>query len=88
MDHQIKPLVRNRVLVIVGALVTIGITLFGILDNPGEMIKKDVLMGPIVAAGRIVIPLVIFIGGLCLFASIKKCKSCGKILFWRKKPQH
>ncbi|MBF0160739.1 MAG: hypothetical protein HQL88_00490 [Magnetococcales bacterium] len=54
------------------------------MSNPGEIIRQDVLMGPIVAAGRIVLPLLFVIGLLFLFASIKKCEACGKILFWRK----
>ena len=88
MDHQIKPLVQSHVLVVVGVFVVMGVTLFGILNNPGEIIRKDVLMGPIIATGRVVIPLFFVVGMLYLFAGIKKCKSCGKILFWRNKPQH
>ena len=88
MDHQSKPLIRNYILVVVGALVVMAVTLFGILNNPGEIIKQDVLMGPIIATGRIVIPLVIVIGVLYWFASIKQCKACGKIFFWRKDPKH
>lgn len=88
MSHQIKPLVRNYVLVVFGALVVVGVTLFGILNNPGEIIRQDVLMGPIIATGRIVVPLILVIGMLFLFSNIKKCKSCGKVLFWKSKLQH
>ncbi|MEO5341012.1 MAG: hypothetical protein H7837_10955 [Magnetococcus sp. MYC-9] len=84
MDHQTKPLVRSHVLITIGVLFVVAITLFGIMNNPGEIIKQDVLMGPVVAAGRIVLPLLFVIGLLCLFANIKKCESCGKVLFWRK----
>ncbi|MBF0584751.1 MAG: hypothetical protein HQL80_11040 [Magnetococcales bacterium] len=87
MDHHSKPLIRSHVLVVIGVLFVIGITLFGIMNNPGEIIKQDVLMGPIIATSRIVIPLIFVIGLLCLFANIKKCDACGKILFW-KKPRH
>ena len=84
MDHQTKPLIRSHVLVTIAVLFVAGITLFGITNNPGEIIRQDVLMGPIIATSRIVIPLLFVIGVLYLFASIKKCESCGKILFWRK----
>lgn len=88
MEHEVKPLIRNYVLIIVGAFVIAGITLFGILNNPGEVIKEDVLMGPIIATSRIVVPLFFAIGLIILFARLRKCKSCGKILFWRKNTQH
>ncbi|MEO5362099.1 MAG: hypothetical protein H7838_00530 [Magnetococcus sp. DMHC-8] len=86
MEHHTRPLIRSHVLVVVGVLFVIGITLFGIMNNPGEIIRQDVLMGPVIAAGRIVVPLLVVIGALCLFANVKKCKSCGKILFWRRSP--
>ncbi len=88
MDHHIKPLVRNYILVIIGAFFVAAVTLFGILNNPGEMIREDVLMGPIIATSRIIIPLFFVMGVLYFLASIKKCKSCGKILFWIKKKNH
>ena len=87
MDHQSKPLIRSHVLIVIGALFVAGITLFGIMNNPGEIIKQNVLMGPIIAASRIIIPLLFVIALLFLFARIKKCTSCGKILFW-KSPRH
>lgn len=88
MDHKTKPLIRSHILIIVGALVVMGVTLFGVLNNPGEIIREDVLMGPIIATGRIVVPLLFVVGMIYLFAGIKKCRSCGKILFWRKNLQH
>ncbi len=84
MDHNTKPLIRSHILVTIGVLFVVCITLFGILNNPGEIIRQDVLMGPIIAAGRIVVPLLFSIGLLFLFANIKKCKHCGKILFWKR----
>ncbi|WP_130471822.1 hypothetical protein [Candidatus Magnetaquicoccus inordinatus] len=84
MDHHAKPLIRSQVLVVMGALFVSLITLFGVLNNPGELIKQDVTMGPIVAAGRIVVPLIIVVGVLYFFANLRKCESCGKILFWKK----
>ncbi|MEO5353838.1 MAG: hypothetical protein H7835_11605 [Magnetococcus sp. XQGC-1] len=84
MDHQTKPLIRSHVLVTIAVLFVAGITLFGITNNPGEIIRQDVLMGPIIATSRIVIPLILVVGVLYLFANIKKCESCGKILFWRR----
>ena len=88
MEHHIRPLVRSHVLIIVGAFVVVGITLLGIMSNPGELIRRDVLMGPIIATGRVVVPLFLVIGAVYLLASIKKCRACGKILFWRKSSQH
>ncbi len=84
MDHHAKPLVRSHVLIVIGALFVSLITLFGVLNNPGELIKQDVVMGPIIATGRVVLPLIILIGVLYLFANLRKCESCGKILFWKK----
>ncbi|MBF0098923.1 MAG: hypothetical protein HQM04_12565 [Magnetococcales bacterium] len=86
MDHHAKPLIRNHVLVVIGAFFVSVITLFGVLNNPGELIRQDVVMGPIIAAGRIVVPLAVLVGLLYFFANVRKCESCGKIFFWRKKP--
>ena len=84
MAHDTKPLLRDYVLIIVGCLFIVGVMVFGLLSDPGEIIRKDVRFGPAVAAIRIIIPIFVVIGALFLLANIKKCKNCGKILFWRK----
>ncbi|MBF0340531.1 MAG: hypothetical protein HQL95_06140 [Magnetococcales bacterium] len=88
MEHKTRPLVGSRGLIVLGALCIMGITLHGILDNPGELIRNDLQFGPIIAASRIIIPLFITLGCIHLLASITKCQACGKILFWKKRPNH
>lgn len=83
MEHSTKPLVRNHVLIVVGALVVATVTLHGLLTAPGELIRNDVHLGPIIAASRIFVPLFLVIGGLYLLGNVKKCHACGKIFFWR-----
>lgn len=82
--HDRKPLVRSHVLIVLGGLLTISVTLFGLFNNPGELIRQDVRLGPVIAASRVFIPLFAVMGVIFLLAGIKKCKACGKIFFWRK----
>ncbi|MBF0626634.1 MAG: hypothetical protein HQL91_00285 [Magnetococcales bacterium] len=85
MAHKTKPLVGTRSLITLGAMVIMGFTLHGILDNPGELIRNDLLLGPIIAASRIIIPLFLTLGVIHLLANVTKCEACGKILFWKKR---
>ncbi len=85
MEHNTRPLLRNYVLVVLGALFVTAVTLYGLLSAPGELIREDVHLGPIIAASRIFVPLFAVIGGIYFLGNIKKCDSCGKIFFWRKK---
>ncbi|MBF0125647.1 MAG: hypothetical protein HQM02_00395 [Magnetococcales bacterium] len=85
MEHKTTPLVGSFMLIFLGAIGVMGVTLFGILNNPGELIRNDLLFGPIIAAGRIVIPMFITLGVIHSLANIKKCRACGKILFWKKR---
>ncbi|MEO5344866.1 MAG: hypothetical protein H7834_00635 [Magnetococcus sp. YQC-9] len=84
MNHHSQPLVSSRGLIILGAIFIMGITIYGILDNPGELIRNDLQFGPIIAASRIIIPLFITLGFIHLLAHVTKCKTCGKIRFWRR----
>ncbi|MBF0272338.1 MAG: hypothetical protein HQL98_09780 [Magnetococcales bacterium] len=85
MEHQSKPLIGNRGLIVLGALCIMGFTLHGILDNPGDLIRNDLLYGPIIAASRIIIPLFLTLGVIHFLANVSQCKACGKILFWKKR---
>ncbi|MEO5377946.1 MAG: hypothetical protein H7832_09230 [Magnetococcus sp. DMHC-6] len=84
MGHEPTPLFRNLILIIGGGILIMGIIFAGILDN-GEIIRADARMGPIIAATRILVPLFFTIGVMYYLASIKKCKACGKIFFWRRR---
>ncbi|MBF0190825.1 MAG: hypothetical protein HQL99_06690 [Magnetococcales bacterium] len=84
MEHKTKPLIGNRGLIVLGALCIMGFTLHGILDNPGDLIRHDLLYGPIIAASRIIIPLFLTLGVIHVLANVSRCKVCGKILFWKK----
>lgn len=77
------PLFKDNTLIILGGLMVMAFTLFGVLSNPGEIIRQDVRLGPVIAAGRIVVPLFMTIGAFYLIAQIKRCKHCGKILMGR-----
>ncbi|MBF0165530.1 MAG: hypothetical protein HQL97_15255 [Magnetococcales bacterium] len=85
MNQNAQPLVSSRGLIILGAMLIMGFTIHGILDNPGELIRNDPQFGPVVAASRIIVPLFISLGFIHLLANITKCKACGKIRFWRKR---
>lgn len=84
MEHKTTPLVGSLSLIAWGAVCVMGVTLHGVLNNPGELIRNDLLFGPIIATCRIVIPLFLTLGVLYILANIKKCQACGKILFWKK----
>ena len=84
MEHDTRPLLRNYVLVVLGALFVTAVTLYGLMNAPGDLIREDVRFGPIIAASRIFVPLFFVIGGVYFLGNIKKCGACGKIFFWRK----
>lgn len=79
-----QPLFRNNMLIALGSIAIALLTVYGLLNNPGEVIREDVRLGPVIAASRIVIPLFLTIGLLVLLAKVKKCKVCGKIFIWRR----
>ncbi|GAB0057221.1 hypothetical protein SIID45300_01544 [Candidatus Magnetaquicoccaceae bacterium FCR-1] len=83
MNQNAQPLVSSRGLIILGAMLIMGFTVHGILDNPGELIRNDLQFGPVIAASRIIVPLFITLGIIHLLANVTKCKTCGKIRFWR-----
>lgn len=85
MEHKTTPLVGSIILICLGGLCIMGLTIYGIHNNPGELIRNDLLLGPIIATGKIVIPLFITLGVIYFLANIKKCRACGKILFWTKR---
>ncbi|MBF0293800.1 MAG: hypothetical protein HQL96_01310 [Magnetococcales bacterium] len=84
MEHKTTPLVGSFPLIVLGGFCIMGVTLNGIFDNPGELIRHDLVFGPIIATCRIVIPLFLTLGVVYWLATIKKCHTCGKILFWKK----
>ncbi|MBF0213876.1 MAG: hypothetical protein HQM00_10005 [Magnetococcales bacterium] len=86
MEHKAKPLVGTRGLISLGALSIMGFTLHGIMNNPGELIRNDLLFGPIIAVVRIIVPLFLTLGVIHVLANVTKCEACGKILFWKKRP--
>ncbi|MEO5333817.1 MAG: hypothetical protein H7839_17530 [Magnetococcus sp. YQC-5] len=88
MEHKTKPLLGSLILIFFGAIGVTCVTIYGIHNNPGELIRNDVLLGPIIATGRIVIPLFFTLGLIYFLATIKKCQACGKILFWKKSIKH
>ncbi len=88
MEHKTTPLVGSIILILIGGICIMGVTIYGINNNPGELIRNDLLFGPIIAAGRILVPLFLTLGVIYALANIKKCKACGKILFWRKPQNH
>lgn len=85
MEHKTKPLLGSLILIFFGSLGVTCVTIYGINNNPGELIRNDVLLGPIIATGRIVIPLFFTLGLIYFLATIKKCQACGKIMFWKKR---
>ncbi|MBF0176678.1 MAG: hypothetical protein HQL63_07515 [Magnetococcales bacterium] len=86
MKHDEKPLIKNpMVLIFVGAIAIMLFTLFGVSNNPGEVIREDVSLGPIIAASRVLIPLFATLGLIYFLSTVKKCDVCGRILFWRQK---
>ncbi|MBF0359262.1 MAG: hypothetical protein HQL70_11720 [Magnetococcales bacterium] len=84
MDHIKKPMFRNIVLIISSGLIIAGITAFGMSDVD-ELIRTERRLGPVIAASRIIVPLFGVIGIAYLLSNVKKCESCGKIFFWRRK---
>lgn len=78
-----EPLFKNTALIILGGMLIALFTLIGVLGNPGEIIRQDVRMGPAIAAAKVLVPLFITLGGIVFLASLKKCKSCGKVLMFR-----
>ncbi|MBF0438509.1 MAG: hypothetical protein HQL93_05235 [Magnetococcales bacterium] len=87
MEHKTKPLFGHITLIAIGAIFIMGLTIYGIHNDPGELIRNDLLLGPIIATGRIVIPLFFTLGVIYLLANITKCRACGRILFWKKKSE-
>lgn len=85
MEHHTKPLLKSHVLIVVGGLFITCITLFGLLTgNVDQLIREDVRLGPVIAAGRVILPVFAAIGAIYYLAGVKKCAACGKILFWRR----
>jgi hypothetical protein len=87
MGDETKPLIGSKWIILVGGLAIMAITLFGVLDSPGEMIRSDVRLGPVIAASKIIIPIFVIIGLIYYLASIKVCRTCGRILFWKKESE-
>lgn len=83
-ENTPQPLFRTNVLIVLGSILIALLTAYGLLNNPGDIIREDVRLGPVIAASRIVIPLFVTIGMLVLLAKVKKCTVCGKIFIWRK----
>lgn len=85
MNHGEKfiPIIHENILIITGGAIITACTLYGIMNDPGRLIKQDLLLGPVIAAGRILVPIFITIGLVSLVSRFKKCAACGKILFWR-----
>ncbi|MBF0124918.1 MAG: hypothetical protein HQL60_06255 [Magnetococcales bacterium] len=83
MEHRTRPFIRNTHLVIGGALIVMAITLYGVLDDPGEVIRNDVRFGPFIAAGRVLVPLFVAMGVVYFLSGVRRCQACGKIFFWR-----
>ncbi|MBF0153004.1 MAG: hypothetical protein HQL64_04610 [Magnetococcales bacterium] len=89
MGHGEKPLIKNPVILIfVGAVTIMLFTLFGVSNNPGEVIRQDVRLGPVIAASRVLIPLFATVGLVYFLSTVKKCDVCGRILFWKQKKPH
>ena len=84
MDQETNPLVGSRWLLALGSIIIGGVTLYGVFDSPGELIRQDVRLGPVIAATKIIVPIFLTLGILYFLASVKVCKRCGKIIFWRK----
>lgn len=88
MEHEAQPAFRKRHLIWLGGLMVIGFTLAGMfIGDVDGLIRNDVTLGPIIAATKIVIPIFLAVAFIYWLASVKKCKACGKILFWKQKPQ-
>lgn len=85
-DKPKTPLIHENVLIILGGITIMGFTIYGIMNDPGLLIKQDLLMGPVIATARIVVPLFLTIFVLSLIARFRKCPDCGKI-FFRKNAQ-
>ncbi|MBF0136569.1 MAG: hypothetical protein H7833_13410 [Magnetococcus sp. DMHC-1] len=87
--HEEKPLIKNpMVLIFVGGVIVMLFTLFGVVINPGEIIREDVRLGPVIAASRILIPIFATVGVVYFLSTVKKCEACGRILFWKQKKPH
>ncbi|MBF0143387.1 MAG: hypothetical protein HQL57_06585 [Magnetococcales bacterium] len=88
MDHdKARPVFKNTVLIILGALSVMIVTLYGIINNK-DLILADARLGPVIAAAWVVLPLFLTIAGLFVLANIKKCRVCGKVFFWKRKGQN
>ncbi|MBF0609747.1 MAG: hypothetical protein HQL55_01320, partial [Magnetococcales bacterium] len=79
-ETRYQPLFKEHILIVLGGLMVMGFTLYGVLNNPDELIRQDVRLGPVIAAGRIVVPLFLTVGVMYMISQIKQCKHCGKIL--------
>ena len=83
--HDSKPAFKHLSLIIIGGLTIMAMTAYGIMGVSTEMIQDDVTYGPMKAALWILLPIFATVGGIYYLASIKQCKHCGKVFFWRKK---
>ncbi|MBF0284503.1 MAG: hypothetical protein HQL51_08600 [Magnetococcales bacterium] len=82
--HESRPLFQTTGLIIAGSAAIAGFTAFGVLNDPGEIIRQDLRFGPMIAAGKILLPLFLTIFTITFLARVRKCKSCGKLMFWRR----
>ncbi len=83
-EQKSQPLFRHFTLVVIGAIIMTALTMYGVFDDPAKLIREDVRVGPMIAASKIFIPILVAFGVLYYLASIKKCKHCGKIFFLKK----
>ncbi|MBF0624829.1 MAG: hypothetical protein HQL82_08480 [Magnetococcales bacterium] len=80
-----KPVFRTTFLILLGSTLISAFTILGMFSNPGDLIREDVRLGPVIAASKILIPLFGTIGMIYFLSSIKKCEVCGKLIFWNRK---
>nr|CRH08240.1 conserved exported protein of unknown function [Candidatus Magnetococcus massalia] len=83
MSKHSKTWIDRTILIIIGGVLIMSFTLYGIL-TVGDIIEKDAQFGPILAAATILLPIFIVLGIVYYLAHIKKCEACGKIIWWKR----